>query len=329
MPHKHTRRGENKTSTYDLDPAQVAKPLPVTSVSKRKKRKRGADSGKTDSADMPRAFKRLMAFASGKATRNGLDDGNAKGAKTLSKPAVSKIAAATDAAKAELQIRPGERLAEFNHRVDQALPLSGLVGKVKDGKDPLGLKTKRTKKEKKMHKMYDEWREQDAKIKERREEELEEAEEAEMDGEGGVTWKLDLLDAAKGKKSNKKGKRTKHIGETAGKEEDPWEEIKRKRGEAKIGLNEVANAPPDLRAVAQKLVVRGAGVEVSDIPKAAGSLRQREELQTIRNEVVASYRKMMAEKRPEGFKPKEERKEDGLDEAGGGRREKNRYRPAR
>ncbi|KAK3373945.1 hypothetical protein B0T24DRAFT_625141 [Lasiosphaeria ovina] len=324
MPHKHTRR-EKDQSTFDLPPSQVARPLPVTSISKKnapppkkngqhgKKNAQGSSSDappksylkrkRADAAadDVPRAFKRLMAFAGGQKTRSGLDNGDQKGKKAKKGRAAKAAAAPASTVPAvssiaeDLTIRPGERLPEFNQRVDAALPLSGLVKTIKVGKDPLGLKIKRTKKERKMHKMYDEWREEDKKIKEQKEEEAEEAEERELEeGHLGVTWKLDQ--EAQGKK-NKKGKKGKVIGESTSKEEDPWLEIVKKRGEAKVGIHDVA-PPPDLRPVQAKLLVRGAKVDVENIPKSAGSLRQREELQTIRDQVVASYRKAMSERRP-------------------------------
>ncbi|KAK0614305.1 hypothetical protein B0T14DRAFT_437212 [Immersiella caudata] len=314
MPHKHTRR-EKDLSTFDLPPTQIAKPLPVTSISKKKappppkktgdtkkhilKRKRGGENDE----HMPRAFKRLMAFANGKPTRSGLDNGdtpkNKKKAKAKAKEQKEAVQTSEKPEKdPDLVIRPGESMREFSQRVDAALPVSGLVNKTiaKDGKDPLGLKVRRTKKERKMHKLYDEWREEERKIQEEREEEKELEEEKAMENDAmGVTWKLDMEDQAKGKK--KKGKRARLIGEDTGKEDDPWKEIVKKRGEAKVGLNEVAQAPPELIKPGKKLLVSGAAVEVSDIPKAAGSLRQREELQDIRNDVVASYRKMIAARR--------------------------------
>jgi hypothetical protein len=249
-----------------------------------------------------------MAFASGKAPRNGLDNGDsADKAKAKGKKKNKSADKATDTTAPEatptaqdLKIRPGERLSEFSHRVDAALPISGLVNKtVKNGKDPLGLKVRRTKKERKMHNMYAEWREIDRKVRERREEERELAEEREMENEAmGVSWKLELEAQGAGKKKGKKGKRGRYIGEAGGPEGDPWEEIRKKRGEGKVGINEVAQAPPELKLPRKNLLVRGATVAVDDIPKAAGSLRQREELQGIRQEVVASYRKMMSERRP-------------------------------
>ncbi|KAH8664271.1 hypothetical protein BX600DRAFT_550343 [Xylariales sp. PMI_506] len=324
MPHKHTRR-EQDPSTFDLPPSQIARPLPVKSQSKQegstqdnnkddgKNLKRKRDTGNRN--DTPRAFKRLMAYAGGKKTRSGLDDGrisSAKGKKkSNNKSDEDEVAAPQQAIKPELpKIRPGERMSEFVARVDAALPVGGLINKTaRDGKDPLGMKVWRTKKERQMHKLYDEWREEERKIQEQREEELELLAEKELeDEEAGVSWKLSMEQAsaigatsatgATGKKK-KKGKRTKYLGEAAGAEEDPWEELRRKRGETRPGLSDVAKAPPELNMkLPKKLTVRGATVAVDNVPKAAGSLRRREELQEVREDVVASYRRYMEGKRP-------------------------------
>jgi hypothetical protein len=309
--------------------------LPVTSISKKnlpewngiedgkKPAKQGADKDKKSAKrkrkddkkdDMPRAFKRLMAFADGKKPRAGLDDGieppkkkkqQKKGGDATGEAAEggtpAKQVSAKDARPEIPTIRPGERLSEYAQRVDAALPLSGLVTKtVKDGKDPLGLKVARTRKERKMHKLYDQWREEERKIQEKREEEAELAEEEEMENEtAGVKWKMDMEDEMASRKKKTKGKKgTRYLGEVKEKEEDPWEELKKKRAEPKIGLHDVAAAPPELIKVNPKLLVRGAQVNVGDIPKSAGSLRQREELQAQRDDVVAAYRKLMSEKRP-------------------------------
>ncbi|KAI1762724.1 hypothetical protein GGR53DRAFT_500528 [Hypoxylon sp. FL1150] len=322
MPHKHTRR-EQDPSTFDLPPSQIAKPLPVKSQSQKnnegkqepghagKNLKRKRDGKQKD--DAPRAFKRLMAFAGGRKPRSGLDNGDEPTGKGKNKNKNKKTPSASNPddkvdANAKQQtsqlptIRPGERMSEFSARVDAALPVSGLINKsVRNGADPLGLKVWRTKKEMRMHKMYDEWREEDRKIKEKREEELEEEEEkAVEEQEAGVTWKLDSQGGGgTGKKKKKKGKRSKYLGEAAGAEEDPWEALRKKRGETRAGLHDVVQAPPEFTTKPQKVVtVRGAAVEVDGIPKAAGSLRRREELQTVRDDIVASYRKMMSEKRP-------------------------------
>jgi hypothetical protein len=338
----------NTQPSFNLPPSEIAKPLPVTSISKHKleKSKQGVWKGNASKAaaakggqsqgnatngsapaekknkkrkrqgdkqdDAPRAFKRLIAFAEGKKPRGGLDDGILLSKKQKKAAEAEAAGTSTDSSKAVKQsekqerdiptIRPGERLAEFNARVDAALPLGGLITKqaVKNGKDVLGIKVPQTRKEKKMHKLYDQWRAEERKIQERREEEAELAEEQEMDDEqGGVKWKIDMEDDAARKGKKKKGKKGKMLGEMGGKEEDPWEELKRKRGEGRIGLHDVAKAPPELIVPTAKLpMVRGAAVNVGDIPKSAGSLRKREELQSLRGDVIASYRKLRDEKRP-------------------------------
>jgi hypothetical protein len=254
--------------------------------------------------DTPRAFRRLMAFSDGKKPRSGLDNGDVPHPKSKKTKKVDQEVAsqAEMKEKSELPvIRPGERMSEFAARVDAALPLGGLINKsAKNGKDPLGLKVRRTKKERQMHKLYDEWREEERKIKEQREEELELQAEKELeDEEAGISWKFDTQAHTSGKRKKKKGKRTKYLDEVGGIEEDPWEELKRKRGETRPGLHDIAKAPPDLHLKKpKKLTVRGAAVAVDGVPKAAGSLRRREELQEVRDDIVASYRKLMEGKRP-------------------------------
>lgn len=280
------------------------------------KRKRGA----AEKDDAPRAFKRLMALKEGRKVRSGLDDGQKKGvsAKKDSKNnnntkrktgGDGNDATETKTTKTDKEvptIRPGERLSEFSRRVDAALPVMGLVSNTtKDGKDPLGLKVVRTRKEKKMHKLYDEWRKEEAAIQDKRREEAEEAEEKELEENDGlgVKWRLDMANGPGGagkKKKGKKGKKgTKSVWEVAEKDdEDPWEELKRKRGEPKIGLHDVVKAPPEFKVVPKQVFkVGGAAVDVGTIPKAAGSLKRREELQGVREEVVAAYRRMMDGKR--------------------------------
>ena len=293
---------------FDLPPSQVAQPLPVDTVSKKKssarkggdtkdqrgtKRKRG--HGQKD--DVPRAFKRLMAFANGQKVRNGLDDGTRPKAKKKQATKAAPAPAETENAVEAPTIKPGERLSDFAARVDATLPLSGLINKtVRDGKDPLGLKVRRTKKERKLHKLYAHWREEDKKIKERREEELELAEEREFEDEAVEADARSAEGGPPGKR--KKTKKGRLLGESAETEEDPWEELKRKRGEPKIGLNDVAQAPPQLKKlIGKNVLVRGAAVAVGSIPKSAGSLRRREELQGVREDVMASYRRMMEEKK--------------------------------
>ncbi|KAI0532838.1 hypothetical protein GGR58DRAFT_517414 [Xylaria digitata] len=313
MPHKHTRRLQDE-STFDLPPTQIAKPLPVNQPRPKENSQRGAKTKgapaqpannlkrkrtATPKDDAPRAFKRLMAFAGGKKPRSGLDNGDqprgAKGKKRSTEQQAKSTEAQAQAqakpAATEIPtIRPGERMSEFSARVDAALPLAGLVNKSMTGnKDPLGLKVWRTNKERKMHRMYDEWREQDRKIKEKREEELElEAERELEEEENGVSWKLNIGNQLSGKRKKKNKD-----------DDDPWAILKKKRDETRPGLRDVAAAPPELTAKPSKQpLVRGAAVQVNDIPKAAGSLKRREELQAARNDIVAAYRKKIGEKRP-------------------------------
>lgn len=209
------------------------------------KRKRGRGGGD----DTPRAFKRLMAFSKNGKTRSGLDNGVDK----------KKESNTEDTSKPEEEapapsIRPGESLSDFAARVDASIPVAGLINKTsKGGKDPVGLKAYRTRKEKKMHKLYDQWREEEKKIQERKEEELELAAERELDegtlwsGAGGPRDWDPVSNGGKGKKKRKRGSKG------AAKEEDPWEELRRKRGEAKVRLRDVAQAPPSLQKMSGKL----------------------------------------------------------------------------
>ncbi|KAH6987302.1 hypothetical protein BKA56DRAFT_576561 [Ilyonectria sp. MPI-CAGE-AT-0026] len=298
MPHKHKRKRGDDEAEFNLPPSQKARSLPVTlRSSKHAKDQKNTKNGKNgknpapvqDSPklrgkkargkdnDAPRAFRRLMSVANGKKVRSGLDDGN--DGKSVAKE-VSQ----------DLKIRPGEDMRSFAFRVNAALPVAGLAKKtvIKDGKDEAGFKVVRTRKERKMHKLYDQWRAEDQKIKDQREEEAAQAAEREIDDEGAGMTALATaeLEEATSKRKKKKSGRGKA-------EEDPWLELKKKRAEAKVGLHDTAQAPPELnKKVIKQLKVRGAAVEVDNIPKSAGSLRRREELQAVRADVVDAYRKI-------------------------------------
>lgn len=290
-------KGKGKTNNKDASTAESTKPQGV-------KRKRGSGDNKDD---IPRAFKRLMAFAEGKKFRSGLDDGIRKApSKNKKGKAAKEDGAATatkEAAKDTPTIQPGESMHDFARRVDAALPVMGLVNNsAKNGKDPLGAKVKRTRKERQMHKLYDEWRREEAAVQERKREEAEEAEEKELEDDSmGVKWRTDMEDAAAGrkKKKGKKGKGPKSVWESADVEEDPWEALKKKRGEKKIGLHDHVKAPPELKNKPKEVLrnYNGAAVDVGSVPKSAGSLKRREELQEVREEVVAAYRKLMEGRR--------------------------------
>lgn len=223
-----------------------------------------------------------MAFAQGKRPRSGLDNGEA----------IKKMPKILDTQTEDLRIKPGEDMRSFSARVDAALPVAGLTTKTKtkDGKDSLGLKVNRTRKERKMHKLYDQWRDEERKIQEQREEERELAAERELDNESSEIFADHEWAAPGGAGSRKKSKKNRGKGE----DEDPWLELIRKRGETKIGLNDVAQAPPELlhKSKRKQLEVAGAAVDVVNIPRAAGSLRRREELQAARGDVVEAYRRI-------------------------------------
>jgi hypothetical protein len=241
-----------------------------------------------------------MAFQSRKKLPKGLDDGvqlSKKQKKAAAAAAESNNDTQNDVEKEESvqmpTIKPGERMAEFSARVDAALPVSGLINKTaKGGKDPLGLKVGRTYKEKKMQRMYAEWRLEEARIQERREIEKEdkEMEALEERDDGQVVWKDDSTSSSKKKK--KGGKKKKVVGEVEDGESDPWAKIQRERG-GKVAFGDVVQAPPTLQKMREKFKVRGAGVQVGDVPKSSGSLRRREELGEIRRGVVEGYRAMM------------------------------------
>lgn len=257
-------------------PANSKNPLASNGTSSQAKKRRKA---KFDD-DAPKAFKRLMSFSSGKKFHSGLDDGKPmKSAKVELNKAI------------ELQIKPGEDLRAFGARVDAALPLAGVSTKsgIKGAKDIDGIKIQRTRKERKMHKLYDQWREEERKIQDRKEEEKELEAERELDNDAVGILSTSVLDEEDGSRK-KKGKRR---GQSA-LDDDPWADLKKKRGEVKHGLNDVALAPPELNKKKSKLlkVVGTATVSVGSAPKAAGSLRRREQLELERQDVVEAYRQI-------------------------------------
>lgn len=292
MPHKHTRLRYGTDGSYNLPPTTIAKPLPVRNNGKpqdgsaqRNKLKRkepASESYRGD--DTPRAFSRLMRFKDNKKLPSGLDNGE------QSKHKKRRIGQDAPAPRPETAlpqivdvptILPGERMADFAARVDQAMPVGGLARKGKDG-------ARRTKTEKRLQKMYAEWRKEDARRKEKLEEEQELAEEEEDERDaalGGEATRSRLLQSMGGKR--------KVIGEQD-EEDDPWEVLKATRDKPK-GLHDVALAPPTFKNIPkEKFKVRnGAKVQVADVPNAAGSLKRREELGEARKSIIEQYRQMM------------------------------------
>ncbi|KAI6245614.1 hypothetical protein HI914_06030 [Erysiphe necator] len=270
MPKKHTRKGEISKSLVNLPPTQLAKPLPVNKSArsngifssevnpvkkpnKKRKRKNTAED------DTPKAFLRLMSIKQGKKLPKALDDGietihdkkKRKYSKDEAKQQIQKKISESES----LKIRPGEKMSEFGARVDAALPVKGLINRsTRKGLNTIGSKYSQTRMEKRMHKMYDQWRLEESRRKEYKLKMLEIAEEEEMDEDGQVKWKIDILTNPKGKKSKRKSKRKNFLGEIDDGEDDPWAQILKTRGETKIGMHDVAQAPPTFSNLPRKIL---------------------------------------------------------------------------
>lgn len=219
-------------------------------------------------------------------------------------------------------IMPGERLADFSARVDQAMPLSGLKrsGKPVSSSEVIQIREQqRTKHERRLRRLQQQWRKEEAAIQEREAAEREERE-AEME-EQLALWKEWEIEAGEGNAKSKKNKTTtpktmnkkkgkkKHTGGTANDdfgpggdddEADPWAKLNNNWDRLNKPANpfEVALAPPQLMKPKEVFKVRGgATVDVANVPSTAGSLRRREELAGERRTIVEEYRRLMAEKK--------------------------------
>ncbi|KAF1847193.1 uncharacterized protein K460DRAFT_331941 [Cucurbitaria berberidis CBS 394.84] len=313
MPHKH-KRVEDNASEFNLPPSVHAAALPVgkartfSTAPKGKKRKINHIEG-YGVDDTPKAFQRLMAFSKGGAKkRSGLDDGLVKTKKQ--KKAEQKTLGDAEAGvpnkseeqappKAALKIQPGESMVEFRQRVDMALPLSGLS---KTGKKVEGVSDHRvTKHERRLKRLQKGWREEEARIRDKEMEEKELAEEDE--DELAAMWEDKTSDLppthTNGKKmKKKKNKRKLVVGEIDNNSEDEWEALKRTREERK-GLHDIVSAPPTFTKAPREIfkVKNGAGAKVGNVPNAVGSLRKREEIGEERNNIIESYRALMASKK--------------------------------
>jgi len=256
--------------------------------------------------DTPRAFARLLNFQrTGKRLPPTLDDGSAqKGKKrkretddpanTMSKAKHVPTAIPETATNnpPDIKILAGERLAEFSARVDQALPIAGMRTKGQTGTIKIpGVKAeeRKTKHNRRLERMQKEWREGAARRKEKIEEEMENEEEERERQQllwGGI------------KPGGKKKKQRQGDAGGSGEDEDPWAELEeRRRGSKQKNLQDVVQAPPQLKGVKSKFKDLGlAGVDVRNVPGSVGSLRKREELGLARRRVINEYRKMMARK---------------------------------
>lgn len=246
-----------------------------------------------------------MAFAKGNVKkRSGLDDGVVKTKKQKRQEALQGAEQKAGAAKIEeqnkdaLKIQPGESMAEFRARVDQALPISGLA---RSGKKIAGVSDHRvTKHERHLKRLQKGWREEEARIQEKEMEERELAEEDQDELDAMWEDKTEALTTTVNGKTKKvkKNKRKKVVGEMDNGSEDEWEALKRKNGERK-GLHDVVSAPPTFTKVPREIfkVKNGAGAKVGNVPNSAGSLRKREELGEERKTIIETYRELMAAKK--------------------------------
>ncbi|KAL8670128.1 MAG: hypothetical protein Q9168_005310, partial [Polycauliona sp. 1 TL-2023] len=280
MPHKHRLKGNN-ASSHELPPTSIARPLPVSTASKPRQQPHKTSKRKNDpSNDTPRAFTRLMNYTStGHKLPRGLDDGTnpsatrkrKRGSNTeeIKAPTVQNVPdPSTKKPKPEIpKLLPGERMADYSARVDQALPIVGLVSKGKGagGGAAAGLKERQTKTERKMQRMQKEWREEDMRRKAKLQEAEEEAEEEEDENGNG------------------------------GRVADPWavvaanrrrEQEEKEKGESRgglVGLHDVVLAPPKFTKVPTKKL------DVADVLK-KGGLKRQVELSEARTSVIEGYR---------------------------------------
>ena len=149
--------------------------------------------------------------------------------------------------------------------------------------------------EKKMQKMQREWRE----AKKRRDEAVQDEDGEEDDDDLLVDADLEKdlkVSTSSGNQTKRSRKRRRQIDTDD--DGDPWAELNaRKRasmpvssstdpGKGLVGLHDVVVAPPKLSA--PRATLRDAA---RDVPKAAGSLRRREELAKSRTAVLSAIRK--------------------------------------
>jgi hypothetical protein len=290
---------QSHINRYDLPPEERAKALPVRKVGgKKDSSKVNGVTTKYSKDDTPRGFARLMVFAkTGKGIRSGLDDGTRgtkrkRGNETEKEEETKPTTKDTDTEnQTKLQIQPGERLADFSARVNQALPLSGVKAK---GKKVEGIKDPLTKHAKRLKRMQEQWRQDDVKIREKEDEQKEVAEDEWEEKVSGLDREAqDLMITLKeGRKRNKKRK-GKTLGEVDDGEDDPWAVLKTKRDKPK-GIFDVAQAPPRFEQKPREIFKDHS---VRDVPKSAGCLRKREDMGATRAEIIKSYREMMAAKR--------------------------------
>jgi hypothetical protein len=260
-------------------------------VTKRKRRKQKSHK---DDDDTPRAFKQLMQLQKTGKGLKGLDDGRVQAAAGQKRKRNGEVQDASkdeeptaEQTASELKIKPGERLTDYAARVDQALPVSGLIAK--HNKVEGQREQRKTKHEKKLQRLVNNWKAEEAKRIEKAQEDWDEEDEEE--DENAALWEAHApaYGGGKGKNKAKKGGKG---------DDDPWAELKKKRDKPK-GIFDVVQAPPQFSKVPKEFKIKdGARVDVNNVPN-SGSLRRQEMLSETRKDVIARYRAMMQEKRGE------------------------------
>jgi hypothetical protein len=186
--------------------------------------------------------------------------------------------ASSTAAPGMPKLLPGERLADFAARVNQALPVAGLARKAKTID---GVKERQTKHEKKLQKLVSSWKVEEARRIEKVSAENDMAEEEEEREK--FVWQDRDAELSRGKR---KGRRKE-------KEDDAWADLKRDKPK---GIHDVVQAPPTLSYKA-KNPFKANSARVENVPNASGNLKRREELGETRLGLIERYRSMMREQR--------------------------------
>lgn len=263
-------------NSFDQGPSSV-----ITKKSRNPNRPQKSDEYGED--DTPKSFKRLMVWSEKRQGLRPLDkdkrkqaalDAAKKGSKKTDDGANSKTnqkkklpslmdvkpADKTPVDTSDLKIKPGESMADFSRRVNQALP----VGRGKSDSGPSRAALKAQKKRARLEK----------ELEAARQRKLERGEIDDDDGEEDADVRWSQRGTTK-----KNGKR-----ETS---PDPWARLQKPA--PKFG--DVVDRPPELNL---------SGKILNNVPKSAGSLAKRHMLQSERQKVIDGYRALMEKKRAGG-----------------------------
>ncbi|KAF3923491.1 hypothetical protein ABW21_db0208665 [Orbilia brochopaga] len=270
----------------------------ASSKRKRKKQKRSRDA--TD--DTPKAFTRLMAYASTGKLPNGLDDPKpgatskkrkrstpANDSNAATKPLDTNTSTSTDpkdtnvdvgtsttSRSHNLTLLPGEKLSDFSRRVDAAIPIS-FKGLQRSEDNP---KRKKGKKD----------AEADAAVNP--EEVTEDSYDFDDNGDPLPNHlkphsQMHIHDTTSSSKSRNSRSRK-------DRSPSPFAELRQQRGAVQQNINDVVQAPPSLVVPKEKLRDKTKSLAGGLVPKSSGSLARREMLEVERQSVVERYRALMA-----------------------------------